>query len=309
METDISSITFTVEAFTYIAKYLPSDNMLDLKCSHNEEYYSWSKIIGDESKQETTSQDMHNQNQTHNVTSTSSCVQIIPNPMLIFKLLEAYKNKTLNDIYTLSFPKDFKTYDTPLVIEIHTKIPYIAEIDKKRIYLSHIPMTEADRVNLKLTRLKETIIEPQRNEIISLKTQMKTLNDSILPLQNSQQFDVKSEMQALENKLNALETKLTTSEGKLLSKLDTEINALDNKYARKTNAEILTASVNSLTTGANNLLNKLNVLETNCNARILALEKWRESDYNVRIMALEKWRDLEQQKPKVGGNPILVAKT
>jgi len=303
METDISSITFTVEAFTYIAKYLPSDNMLDLKCSHNEEYYSWSKIISEESKQETPSQDIPNQNQ--NVTSTSSCVQIIPNPMLIFKLLEAYKNKTLNDIYTLSFPKDFKTYDTALVIEIHTKIPYIAEIDKKRIYLSHIPMTEADRVNLKLTRLKETIIEPQRNEIINLKTQMKTLNDSILPLQNSQQFDIKSEMQALdakfpqksdilavenklnalETKLNALETKLITSEGKLLSKLEAEINTIDNGYSRKTDAI-------TLTTNANSLLNKVNALEAGYNARITTLEKWKEAE----------------QKPKVGGTPILVAK-
>src|SRR5271154_5851432 len=164
----VSSLNFSEGPFIYTIKYLSTDYMLDIKCSHNEEYYVWSKTISD--------------NFLSDQNITKSCVQIILTPLLVFKIFEEFVNKTLNNIYSLSFPKNYKTPDTLLVIEITTKMPYLDAINRINIYLEPMLITEVDRINIKLARLKESLIIPQQHEITNLESSIRTVSETTAQL-------------------------------------------------------------------------------------------------------------------------------
>jgi len=165
-------ISFYQEPFTYTIKFLHDDGIINIDVIHSEDYFNWSKTISEEINPMKT-----------DLTKSNLFMKI--SPQFLFTLFTEFKNNTLDPIYTFRFPTTYKSWDTELFIELHTKIPYDDVSDIKFIILNPGKITDADRFGLKLTHLKnnqDTLNKSLQKEISDLKGQLVQMQSEIVQL-------------------------------------------------------------------------------------------------------------------------------
>jgi len=297
----VNSLNFSEGPFIYTIKYLSTDNILDIKCSHNEEYYVWSKTISD--------------NFLSDQNITKSCVQITLTPLLVFKILEEFVNKTLNNIYSMSFPKNYKTPDTLLVIEITTKMPYLDVMNRINIYLEPMLITEVDRINIKLARLKESLIVPQQNEINTLGSSIRTISETTTQLISNSIADIRSRMANEQyktrielNNINEMQTKylgtfidsimkpVIDNMKEMQSKVDsirTDLNKMKNFSAKEGDDEdnALIGAMHETQSKVDDMCTTMNKISDICTEAI-AVE---ENEHNKLIGAINEISELKKK--------------
>jgi len=172
----INKIYFEQSPFSYVVEYIEADDITKITCSHDEEYYCWSNIISEPIRTE-----KHSQNQAN--------FDIAITPKLLLTILKEFHKGKLANTFKLKFPKEYKTVTTDLFVEINTKLPYSDDIDIKFICLKPDSITEADRFDFKLDRMKRTIekensivVSEFQSEITKLTAEIEKLNNKIISM-------------------------------------------------------------------------------------------------------------------------------
>ena len=217
-----SVISFFNSPFTYTITFSPDDTMMEISCSHSEEYFTWSKIID---------QDII----TEFVDLKTSNLHLKVSPVLLFKLITEFKNGSLDPIYKFKFPEAYKTWDTSLVIELITRIPYETTTDHKIIILDPVTVSDSDRFNFKLAHVKDIMEQNNNNTISSLTMEIKDLKDQVANLKNEMHGVIKE---------YATKAGLIAHDSKFATKA--ELTAHDTKYATKTELTSLDADLTAL---------------------------------------------------------------
>jgi len=157
-------ICFEQTSFNYLVEYIEQDGVTKITCSHNEEYYCWSKTISEPILTE-----------KHSTDRSSFVLELTPK--LLFTILKEFRDNKLDNTFELKFPKKYKTVTTDLFIEINTRLPYSDDVDIKFIYLEPGSITEAERFDFKLDRMKRTIEKENSSAIAELQSEIAKLQN------------------------------------------------------------------------------------------------------------------------------------
>lgn len=161
-------ICFRENNFEYVIIYSVNDNMINITCTHIEEYYTWQCTIADN----ISSNDEELKN---------SIVSIKLTPKKTFELIKNYHDHCLNSIYSFKFPEKIKSPTSKLVIEFITRLPAFDEHDDiKVIFLEPLIISDSDRFNNKLLNLEEKFMK----QIKILKNDNDIMNNKLSELQN-----------------------------------------------------------------------------------------------------------------------------
>ncbi|AKI79035.1 hypothetical protein [Acanthamoeba polyphaga mimivirus] len=163
-------IEFTVNGFNYVIKFsktcVPS---IHITCTHVEEFYSWSF---------TTDKNIDNQIPTNTIENVAK-QDIKIHPKMLFDMFCSFKNNSLEKMFELVFPKDFKTHETNLNIYIFTTIAYSKYVDHKYISLAQVEISEYDRFLLKSSKANKLFMEQTKKELNDMREINETLKNEI----------------------------------------------------------------------------------------------------------------------------------
>jgi len=183
-EFKINKICFEQSPFSYVVEYIEADDVTKITCSHDEEYFCWSNVISEPIRTE-----KHSQNR--------ASFDLAITPKILFTILKEYCDGKLVNTFSLKFPKEYKTVTTDLFIEINTRLPYSEDIDIKFIYLKPDSITETERFDSKLNRMRkeqDSVIKEMQSDIADLKNMLKKIMGEYvtkkeLHIYNNQVFD------------------------------------------------------------------------------------------------------------------------
>jgi hypothetical protein len=159
----MESLNFNKGVYSYNVKYF--EDKLLIEAFHTHECLFWNVIIDDSYE-------------IHEGQTTSLSIKLTP--ALIFKFFKDYIELTLDKTVTIDLPDKYKDVDVQLAIVFIFTLPYDSSYcNAKTIFLQPKKISEAERFNLKLIRIKNEIEEAHKIEIKLLSEKIKTLENSI----------------------------------------------------------------------------------------------------------------------------------
>jgi len=194
-------LEFVKDKFHYTIKFNAPDNILFIGATHLTEHYSWSKVL------DTT---MASDNPCGSLTVRYDATSF-------YKLFQKLIDGTLNEeIYNFIFPEDMKSPDTPLPIELNTKLPHDENlVDIKFIALDPNEIQESIRFDRKINdvqkRLEEkysTIISSLEEKIGFLEFKLKTLDLHMTKTISEELTELKTHMNKLEKQISHIEIRV-----------------------------------------------------------------------------------------------------
>ncbi|BCS82817.1 hypothetical protein QLL95_gp1306 [Cotonvirus japonicus] len=170
-DTDVTSkIEFINGDFNYVVEFTTKNigfDLINIKCTHREEFYCWSFTTSDVIK---TSNLLTKQNKD------SGSLNISIKPEMLYNILSAYKNNTLDKIYQIKFPVSFDSHESTITIELTTVLPMMDSYrDVKFIVLDPKKIDEVERCSLKFMRLNHLNEQKNQENILKINKEMEEI--------------------------------------------------------------------------------------------------------------------------------------
>lgn len=151
------SVEFIVEPFKYNVKYV--SGLVNIEIIHMDEYHVWSTMIHENINE-----------------ANEKIFNINLTPEVLFKIIQDYHNKTLDESVNITFPTKYKTFDSQLSLVIDFKYKY-GEKDTKYINLDPKKISFEEKLNYKIDKLKEDFnkykSQNDKNDFLSKETNNK----------------------------------------------------------------------------------------------------------------------------------------